>query len=186
MFHLTSSHAHAQVWAEGSLAKFQLLLLYWLAAASCKWYSDVLELLRTVCWVAPWVAATRPARAKSLAWSLLRDVMRLAKQPFSAAVEVVRWTLIILIFSVIRLWGDMHECAAALKQVSRLVSGDLRWPGLLPACALLPVALPAAAAWLLFVVVWSLAAAALCLYQLIMDACVLTFQAAAAACRLCG
>ena len=171
---------------ERSLAKRLLVLVCCVAAASYKWYSDVLELLRTVCWVVPWVVLTQPARRKPLVWSLLKDVGKLARLPFSAALLVVSGTLISLFLSVLRLREDMHNSATALKQASKLVSGDRRWPGLLPSCVLLVVALPAAAAWLLFVVAWSLAAAALCLYQLITDACVLTFQAAAAACRLCG
>jgi hypothetical protein len=171
---------------ERSLAKRLLVLVCCVAAASYKWYSDVLELLRTVCWVVPWVVLTQPARRKPLVWSLLKDIGKLARLPFSAAILVVSGTLISLILSVLRLREDMHTSAAALKQASKLVTGDLRWPGLLPACALMPVALPAAAAWLLFVVAWSLLAAALCLYQLIMEACILTVQCSAAACRLCG
>jgi hypothetical protein len=187
---------------ERSLAKRVLELVCCIAAACCMLYSEVLELLRTVCWVAPLVALTRPARLKPLAWSILTDVVRLALAPFGVALHVGAVLTLPVLIRIVH-WRDGNsdvlyreldlikarhsdaksEFESPSDSAAASDSGHPPWPLLLLGVI---GAIPAAATWLLFVVAWSLVAAVLCLYQLIRDACVLTFHCAAAACRLCG
>lgn len=185
-----------------SLAKRVLELVCCVAAACCMLYSEVLELLRTVCWVAPLVALTRPARLKPLAWLILTDVVRLALVPFGVALHVGVVLAMPVLVHIIRLRDGNIDVVYRELDLAKARRPDLKTEVQLPSDSaaasdsghppwpllLLGVigAIPAAAIWLLFVVAWSLVAAALCLYQLIRDACVVTFQCTAAACRLCG
>ena len=199
---LTSPHVHAQVVTERSLAKRVLELLCCVAASCCMVYSEVLELLRTVCWVAPLVALTRPARLRPLAWSILTDAVRLALVPFGVALHVGMVLSFPVLIRILYLRdGNIDvldreldlikarrpdlksETESPSDSAAASDSGYPPWPLLLLGAS---GAIPAAAFWLRFVVAWSLVAAALCLYQLIRDACVLTCQCAAAACQLCG
>ena len=187
---------------ERSLTKWVLELVCCIAAACCMFYSEVLELLRTVCWVAPLVALTRPARLEPLAWSILTDAVRLALVPFGVALHVGVVLAMPVLVHIIRLRDGNIDVVYREFELAKARQSDAKSEVQLPSesaaasdsghppwpLLLLGVigAIPAAAIWLLFVVAWSLVAAALCLYQLIRDACVVTFQCTAAACRLCG
>jgi hypothetical protein len=134
------------------------------------WYSDVLQLIHDACCVVSPMVLDQPGFLGTAAWLTLKNMLHFAGPPFGAVLLVVLGTLYKLGTSIYDAGHDVSSSFDALEQSIQSDSGKLRWPGMLPVCALLLAAPLAAVFWLLKVVVWSVGAAAFCVCLLVKDA----------------
>ncbi len=119
------------------------------------WYSDVLEHIRIICWQLPPVALAQPSFLGTAAWATLKDTMAMARPLVCAVFVVVLGTILNVGVGIYELGKDAISSLEAQEQSFQSDSGQLRWPGLLPACGLLLAAPLAAVYWVVKVVAWS-------------------------------